>query len=48
MTQPRRPSRVIATVIGLVLAAAGVVFLLAAFAVGHVYKNCGPPYANCR
>ena len=24
-----------------------VVFLLAAFGVGHVYKNCGPPYPNC-
>lgn len=40
--------QVIATVIGLALAVAGVVFLLAAFGVGHVYKNCGPPYANCR
>ena len=40
--------QVIATVIGLALAVAGVVFLLAAFGVGHVYRNCGPPYANCR
>ncbi len=51
---PRQPledrvrAQVIAAVIGLVLVAAGVVFLLAAFGVGHVYKNCGPPYANCR
>jgi hypothetical protein len=52
---PRQPledrarTQVIATVIGLALAAAGVVFLLAAFGVGHVYTNyCGPPFANCR
>ncbi len=51
---PRQPLedrvrvQVIATVIGLALAVAGVVFLLAAFGVGHVYKNCGPPYPNCR
>ena len=43
---PRQPladrtrTQVIATVIGLVLAAAGIVFLLGAFGVGHVYTNC--------
>jgi integral membrane sensor domain MASE1 len=46
--EDRTRMQVIATVIGLALAAAGVVFLLAAFGVGHVYTNCGPPYANCR
>jgi uncharacterized membrane protein YbhN (UPF0104 family) len=51
---PRQPledrarMQMIATVIELALAAAGVVFLLAAFGVGYVYTNCGPPYANCR
>lgn len=33
---------------GLALAVAGILFLLAAFGVGHVYQNCSPPYRNCR